>query len=130
MEKVSVTATRARPAQLIRQLPKAAGASLADPSLPPMVLVTDAEMPLEHLMSALQRLPRQLLVLLFPPQKHMAQLRSVSALANLFVAAVRTRVATGPLVLAGIGAGGVVAYEMAVQLQQAGEQVGQHASLL
>jgi hypothetical protein len=81
-------------------------------------------MPLPHIMAAVQRLQRQVYLLLMPPQKHLAQLRSVPALASLFVAAVRTRVAAGQtLVLSGIGAGGVVAHEMTVQLQRAGEQV-------
>lgn len=123
LQEVATTAQRARPSQLIRLLPPAAG-TLADPSLPPVLLVPDAEMPLPHIMAALQRLQRQVYMLLMPPQKHMAQLRSVAALAGLFVAAVKSRVPAGhQLVLAGIGAGGVVAHEMAVQLQRAGEQV-------
>lgn len=123
LEEVSTSAARARPSQLIRSLPSAPGV-LIDASLPPVVLVPDAEMPLPHIMAAVQRLQRQVYLLLMPPQKHLAQLRSVPALAGLFVAALRTRVAAGQsLVLSGIGAGGVVAHEMAVQLQRAGEQV-------
>jgi surfactin synthase thioesterase subunit len=81
-------------------------------------------------MAALQRLQRQVYLLLMPPQKHLAQLRSVPALASLFLAAIRTRVPAGQtLVLSGIGAGGVVAHEMAVQLQRAGEQVGMACQL-
>lgn len=133
LESVAVTAARARPAQLIRPLQPAAAsaagssrysaAPLADPSLPPVVVVPDAEVPLPDVMAALQRLPRQVYMLLMPPLKQMAQLRSVSALAELFCAAVRSTVLAGPLVVAGIGAGGVVAHEMAVQLQKAGQQV-------
>jgi len=133
LESVAVTAARARPAQLIRPLQPAAAsatgssrhsaAPLADPSLPPVVVVPDAEMPLPDVMAALQRLPRQVYMLLMPPLEQMAQLRSVSALADLFCAAVHSTVPAGPLVVAGIGAGGVVAHEMAVQLQKAGQQV-------
>jgi hypothetical protein len=123
LEEVSTTAARARPSQIIRSLPPAQGV-LIDTSLPPVVLVPDAEMPLPHIMAAVQWLQRQVYLLLMPPQKHLAQLRCVPALASLFVAAVRTRVPAGQtLVLSGIGAGGVVAHEMAVQLQRAGEQV-------
>lgn len=59
-----------------------------------------------------------------PPQKQLAQLRSVGSLATLWCASVRTRIPSGPVVLAGIGAGGVVAHEMAVQMQRSGQQVG------
>lgn len=131
LEQVSATAARARPAQLIRQLwlqATGAGGSvsrpLPDASLTPLVVVPDAEMPLPHLTAALEQMGCCVYVLAMPPQKQMAQLRSVPALAALWVAAVRTRVPAGvPVLLAGIGAGGVVAHEMAVQLQLAGEQV-------
>lgn len=136
LDTVAVTAARARPAQLIRQLqppataaparrhhPSSRTAPLADPSLPPVVVVPDAEMDLPDVMAALQLLPRQVYMLLMPPLKQMAQLRSVASLAELFCAAVRSTVPPGPLVLAGVGAGGVVAHEMAVQLQRAGWQV-------
>jgi thioesterase domain-containing protein len=93
-----------------------------------VVLVPDAEMPLPDVMAALQRLPRQVYMLLMPPMKQMAQLRTVASLADLFCAAIRSTVPPGPLVLAGIGAGGVVAHEMAVQLQQAGHQVSHISS--
>lgn len=134
LDTVAVTAARARPSQLIRllQAPAAAmpnrrsyntPAPLADPSLPPVVVVPDAEMPLPDVFAALQRLPRQVYVLLMPPLKQMSQLRTVASLAELFCAAIRSTVPHGPLVLAGIGAGGVVAHEMAVQLQRSGQQV-------
>ena len=94
---------------------------LPDASLTPLVVVPGAEMPLPHLTAALEQMGRCVYVLAMPPQKQMAQLRSVPALAALWVAAVRTRVPAGvPVLLAGIGAGGVVAHEMAVQLQLAG----------
>lgn len=138
LDTVAVTAARARPVQLIRQLQPAAAstaaaapgrrysaAPLADPSLPPVVVVQDAEMSLPDVMAALQRLPRRVYMLLMPPLKQMAQLRTVASLADLFVAAIRSTVPPGPLVLAGIGAGGVVAHEMAVQLQRAGQEVRQ-----
>jgi thioesterase domain-containing protein len=80
-------------------------------------------MHLPDVTTALQRLPHAVFTLLMPPMKQMAQLRSVEALAQLFVAAIHTRVPTGPVVIAGIGAGGVVAHEIAVQLQRAGRQV-------
>jgi thioesterase domain-containing protein len=96
---------------------------LVDPSLPSVVLVPDAEVPLPDIVAALQRLPRQVYVLLMPPLKQMAQLRTVAALAELFCQAIRSTVAPGPLVLAGVGAGGVVAHEMAVQMQRAGHEV-------
>lgn len=142
LEEVAVTASRARPTQLIRPLQPAAAATaaasgrrassvpLADPSLPPVVVVPDAEIPLPDIVAALQRLPRQVYVLLMPPLKQMAQLRTVSSLADLFCQAVRSTVPPGPLVLAGVGAGGVVAHEMAVQMQRAGHQVGMLRSLL
>lgn len=135
LEQVAVTAARARPAQLIRPLQPAAAttaaasgrrysaAPLADPSLPPVVLVPDAEVPLPDIVAALQRLPRQVYVLLMPPLKQMAQLRTVASLAELFCQAIRSTVPPGPLVLAGVGAGGVVAHEMAVQMQRSGHQV-------
>jgi hypothetical protein len=136
LEEVAVTAARARPAQLIRPLQHAATttaaaagrrysfAPLADPSLPPVVLVPDAEVPLPDIVAALQRLPRRVYVLLMPPLKQMAQLRTAASLAELFCQAVRSTVLPGPLVLAGVGAGGVIAHEMAVQMQRAGHEVG------
>lgn len=136
LEEVAVTAARARPAQLIRPLQPAPAATaaasgssryspapLVDPSLPPVVLVPDAEVPLPDIVAALQRLSRQVYVLLMPPMKQMAQLRTVASLADLFCQAIRSTVPPGPLVLAGVGAGGVVAHEMAVQMQRAGHQV-------
>jgi hypothetical protein len=143
LEEVAVTASRARPAQLIRPLQPAAAAvtaaasgrrtspvPLADPSLPPVVVVPDAEVPLPDIVAALQRLPRQVYVLLMPPLKQMAQLRTVASLAELFCQAIRSTVPPGPLVLAGVGAGGVVAHEMAVQMQRAGHQVSRLQSML
>lgn len=139
LETVAVTASRARPAQLIRHLqpagasaasgsrrhysPTTPAAPLPDPSLPSVVVVPDAEMPLPDIMAALQRLPRHVYMLLMPPMKQMAQLRTVASLASLFCAAIRSTVPPGPLVIAGVGAGSVVAHEMAVQLQRAGGQV-------
>ena len=73
---------------------------------------------------AVQRLPRRVYVLLMPPLKQMAQLRTAASLAELFCQAVRSTVLPGPLVLAGVGAGGVIAHEMAVQMQRAGHEVG------
>jgi thioesterase domain-containing protein len=93
-------------------------------------------MPLPDIVAALQRLPRQVYALLMPPLKQLSQLHTVASLAELFCAAIRSTVPQGPLVLAGIGAGGVVAHEMAVQLQRAGQQVRlgqafwQHLSLI
>jgi thioesterase domain-containing protein len=87
-------------------------------------LVPDAEVPLPDIVAALQRLPRRVYVLLMPPLKQMAQLRTVASLAELFCQAVRSTVLPGPLVLAGVGAGGVIAHEMAVQMQRAGHEVG------
>jgi amino acid adenylation domain-containing protein len=49
---------------------------------------------------------------------------SIEGLAALYVAAIRSVQAQGPYHLGGWSMGGVIAYEMARQLQQAGEQVG------
>jgi amino acid adenylation domain-containing protein len=49
---------------------------------------------------------------------------SIEGLAALYVAAIRSIQAQGPYHLGGWSMGGVIAYEMAGQLQQAGEQVG------
>lgn len=123
LDQVSLTVSR--PAQLIRTLPAAADrASLVDPSLPPVVVVPDAEMSLPHILSAVENMQHQGYLLHMPPQKHLAQLRSVSSLATLWCAAIRSKIPSGPVVLVGIGAGGVVAHEMAVQMQRSGQQVG------
>lgn len=124
LDQVSNSATRARPAQLIRQLPPVGGqAPLTDHSLPPLFLVPDAEMFLPDIMSALQHMQRQVYLLSMPPQKHMAQLRSVEMLASLWCSAIRSKATSGPVVVAGIGTGGVIAHEIAVQLQRSGVQV-------
>eukprot|EP00878_Enallax_costatus_P038093 GHUV01043246.1.p1 GENE.GHUV01043246.1~~GHUV01043246.1.p1 ORF type:complete len:215 (+),score=63.21 GHUV01043246.1:59-703(+) len=128
-DQVSATAARARPAQLVKPLqPAPDQAALVDPSLPAVVLVPDAEMSLTHILPAMQRLQHQVYLLLMPPQKHLAQLRSVDALASLWCASVRSRVPSGPVILAGVGPGGVVAHEMAVQLQCSGTEVGPTAT--
>lgn len=125
LDQVSATAARARPAQLIKPCqPALDQALLVDPSLPPVVLVPDAEMCLTHILPAMQRLQQQVYLLLMPPQKQLAQLRSVDALASLWCASVRSRIPSGPVVLAGVGPAGVVAHEMAVQLQRSGTEVG------
>jgi len=49
---------------------------------------------------------------------------SIEGLAALYVAAIRSVQAQGPYHLGGWSMGGVIAYEMAKQLQQAGEQAG------
>jgi thioesterase domain-containing protein len=48
----------------------------------------------------------------------------IEGLAALYVAAIRSVQAKGPYHLGGWSMGGVIAYEMARQLQQAGEQIG------
>jgi thioesterase domain-containing protein len=68
-------------------------------------------------------LQRPCFALLLPAQKHCARLRSVQSLARLLHVALRTRVRSGPYVLAGVGHGAVIAHELGVQLRAAGEVV-------
>ena len=77
-----------------------------------------------ELAAALAAVPRRAYAVDLPPRRHMARLRSVSALASLLAQAVLEGApATGSYIIAGVGMGGVVALAVAAQLQRAGQQV-------
>ena len=117
----SAAEQRFRPAQLIscvntRPQP-------ADPSLAPIILVGDADPYMPELMHALGQLPRAVYLVSLPPERQLAGLRSCRALAGLMLAAGQSKVPRGPCVVAGVGAGGVVAHELALQLHNQGHEV-------
>ena len=62
-------------------------------------------------------------LLLAEPQQHMSSLTSVPQVAALYLKKIRTIQPHGPYLLAGESFGGIVAYEMAQQLQAEGETV-------
>ncbi|RFO98006.1 hypothetical protein DIC66_04580 [Rhodoferax lacus] len=74
-----------------------------------------------------QHLPEQFNVYGVPPRSlpriPMAD-RTLEQMASSYVAEIRTRQPVGPYYLGGLCAGGVIAFEMAVQLERAGQQVG------
>lgn len=111
-----------RPAQLLRPLSNPPSSPRA-PRLAPLIIIPDADGQLPDLGEALEKLPRRSFVIDYPPRRHLARLRSVVALAGVLAQAVRDAAPPGPYVIAGVGLGGVVAHEVAVQLQRSGEQV-------
>ncbi|MFI9387493.1 amino acid adenylation domain-containing protein [Kutzneria sp. NPDC052558] len=73
---------------------------------------------------------RQIIGLEAPsPEQHWTPLDTVPALAAAFVAAIRTRQPHGPYHLLGWSTGGLVAYEIACQLEARGERVAYLAAL-
>jgi hypothetical protein len=117
----SAAEQRFRPAQLISSI--SIRAQPTDPSLAPIILVGDADPFMPELMHALCHLPRAVYLVSLPPVRQLAGLRSCRALAGVMLAAVQSKVPRGPCVVAGIGAGGVVAHELALQLNQQGHEV-------
>ncbi|KIY94328.1 type I polyketide synthase [Monoraphidium neglectum] len=95
----------------------------SDPGLLPLIVVPGADATLPDLAEALGQLPRSCYALDLPPRRHLARLRTVPALAAVLVQALREAAPPGPWVVAGVGLGGAVAHELAVQLQRAGERV-------
>jgi hypothetical protein len=93
------------------------------PGLLPLIIVPDADASMQELAAALATLPRRVFAADLPPRRHLAQLRSVAALAAVLVQGVAAAVGPGPYAVAGVGAGGVIAHELAAQLQRAGQQV-------
>lgn len=111
-----------RPAHLLRPLarpPTPRGGAVAPA---PLIVVPDADASLGDLADALSRLGRRAYALDLPPRRHLARLRTVGELAGLLAQAVLDGAPPGPYVIAGVGMGGVVAHELAAQLQRAGQQ--------
>lgn len=123
MERMASSAGRLKPHQLITRLAPAAATATVPATAEPLILVPDAEPYPPELLEALAALPRPVWRLALPPGKQLSELRSVGALAALLAAAIKSTLPTGPYLLAGAGVGGVVAHEVAAQLQAAGEQV-------
>lgn len=94
------------------------------PPLAPPPLAPDADSSMPELAAALGALPRRAYAVDLPPRRHLAHLRTVQALAGVLAQAVLEGApATGAYIVAGVGMGGVVAHEVAAQLQLAGAQV-------
>lgn len=90
-------------------------------------MVPGADASLGDLLEALEKLPRGCYVLDLPPRRHLAKMRTPAALAGVLAQAVLAAApgvaGGGAVAVAGVGLGGVVAHELAVQLTRAGVQV-------
>lgn len=118
IQQMARSVSRLMPAQLI----KAISAS-PDASLPPIIFIPDGDGFMPQLISQLSKLQHPCFMLSYPGQQHLATMKSLSSLAAVLCAAIKTCLPKGPYVLAGIGFGGVVAYEVSLQLQAAGNEV-------
>ena len=111
-----------RPAHLLRPLTRPPTPPGGAPPPPALIVVPDADASLGDLAGALAALGRRAYALDLPPRRRLARLRSVRELAALLARAVLEGAPPGPYAIAGVGMGGVVAHELAAQLQAAGQQ--------
>lgn len=117
-----------------RRMPAPSGGRPGAPARParplrPLSRSADADASMPQLAAALGGLPRRAYAVDLPPRRHLARLRTVQALAGVLAQAVLEGAPAAVYIVAGVGMGGVVAHEVAAQLQRAGAQVGVAAGL-